>query len=137
MKTQIITLQFPSFGNPNAEREIEITFKFEAGIVTWRNRVFKVNERLIAVSKVYDDKGFGNFDYEYQTSVISVEETIKLMMKTVQSYKQPNQAINFLNELVGTVLITTNTTRLTVKIIAMVRRTTIAGTVVKKERQTI
>lgn len=35
MKTQslvkTITLQFPSFGNPNAEREIEITFDFKAG----------------------------------------------------------------------------------------------------------
>ena len=50
----VITLQFPSFGNPNAEREIEIAFDFEAGTVAWRNRVFKVNERLISVRKVYD-----------------------------------------------------------------------------------
>ena len=109
MKTQssvkTIALQFPSFGNPNAERKIEITFDFDAGTVAWRSRVFKLNERLISVRKVYDYKGFGNSDYEYQTQVISVEETIKLMIKTVQSYKQPNQAINFLNELVGTVLV--------------------------------
>lgn len=105
MKTQIITLQFPSFGNPNAEREIEITFDFEAGTITWRNRVFKVNQRLISVRKVYDDKGFANSYYEYQTQVISVESTIKLIIKTVNSFKQPNQAINFLNELVGTVLV--------------------------------
>jgi hypothetical protein len=43
MKTQssvkTITLQFPSFGNPNAEREIAITFDFDAGTVAWRNRV--------------------------------------------------------------------------------------------------
>ena len=111
MKTQtlasvsVITLQFPNFGNPNAEREIEIAFDFEAGTVAWRNRVFKVNERLIAVRKVYDDKGFGNSDYEYQTQVASVESTMKLMMKTVRSFKQANSAINFLNELVGTVLV--------------------------------
>jgi|GEM_PF-2703573 len=58
MKTQTLTsassvstiqLQFPSFGNSNAERSIEITFNFEAGTVAWRNRVFKVNQRLIAV----------------------------------------------------------------------------------------
>ena len=105
MKTQIITLNFPSFGNPNAEREIEITFDFEAGTVAWRNRAFKVNERLISVRKVYSDKGFKSNDYEYKTQVVSVEETMKLMMKTVNSYKQANQAINFLNELVGTVLV--------------------------------
>ena len=105
MKTQIIKLQFPSFGNPNAEREIEITFNFEAGTVAWRNRVFKVNERLISVRKVYLEKGFGNSDYEYNCVVISVEETMKLMMKTVNSFKQANSAINFLNELVGTVLV--------------------------------
>ena len=111
MKTQtlssvsVITLQFPSFGNPNAEREIEIAFDFEAGTVAWRNRVFKVNERLISVRKVYDDKGFGNSDYEYNCEVISVESTMQLMMKTVNSYKQPNSAINFLNDLVGTVLV--------------------------------
>lgn len=101
----VIKLQFPSFGNPNAEREIEIAFNFDAGTVAWRNRVFKVNERLISVRKVYDDKGFNNSDYEYQTQVVSVAETMKLMMKTVNSYKQPNTAINFLNELVGTVLV--------------------------------
>ncbi len=105
MKTQIITLQFPSFGNPNAERNIEITFDFDANTVAWRNRVFKVNERLISVRKVYSDKGFKSNDYEYQTQVVSVEETMKLMMKTVNSFKQANTAINFLNELVGTVLI--------------------------------
>ena len=105
MKTQIINLNFPGFGNPNAEREIEITFNFEAGTVAWRNRVFKVNERLISVRKVYDDKGFSNADYEYDTQVASVESTMKLMMKTVRSFKQANTAINFLNELVGTVLI--------------------------------
>lgn len=108
MKTQssanTITLQFPSFGNPNAEREIEITFDFEAGAIAWRNQVFQVNQRLISVRKVYDDRGFGNSDYEYQTQVISVEETMKLMLRTVNSFKQANQAINFLNELVGTVL---------------------------------
>ncbi|MEM7725865.1 MAG: hypothetical protein AAF208_05765 [Cyanobacteria bacterium P01_A01_bin.45] len=111
MKTQtlssvsVITLNFPSFGNPNAERSIEITFDFEAGTVAWRNRVFKVNQRLIAVRKVYLDNGFGNSDHEYNCVVISVEETMKLMMKTVNSFKQANSAINFLNELVGTVLI--------------------------------
>ena len=111
MKTQtltsvsVITLQFPSFGNPNAEREIEIIFNFEAGTVAWRNRVFKLNERLISVRKVYSDKGFGNSDCEYKTQVVSVEETMKLMMKTVNSFKQANTAINFLNELVGTVLL--------------------------------
>ena len=63
----VITLNFPSFGNPNAERSIEITFNFEAGTVAWRNRVFKVNQRLIAVRKVYSDKGFKSNDYEYQT----------------------------------------------------------------------
>jgi hypothetical protein len=103
----VITLQFPSFGNPNAEREIKITFNFEAGTIAWRNRLFKVNERLIAVSKVYDDKGFGRSDYRYKCEVISVEETMKLMMKTVNSFKQANTAINFLNELVGTVLVST------------------------------
>lgn len=114
MKTQTLTsassvstiqLQFPSFGNPNAERSIEITFNFDAGTVAWRNRVFKVNERLISVRKVYSDKGFKSNDYEYQTQVVSVEETMKLMMKTVNSFKQANTAINFLNELVGTVLV--------------------------------
>ena len=111
MKTQtlssvsVITLQFPSFGNPNAEREIAITFNFEAGTVAWRNRVYKVNERLISVRKIYSDKGFKSNDYEYQTQVISVEETMKLMMKTVNSFKQANSAINFLNELIGTVLV--------------------------------
>ena len=114
MKTQTLTsassvstiqLQFPSFGNSNAERSIEITFDFEAGTVAWRNRVFKVNQRLIAVRKVYSDKGFKSNDYEYQTQVVSVEETMKLMMKTVNSFKQANSAINFLNELVGTVLV--------------------------------
>ena len=106
MKTQTsvktITLNFPSFGNPNAEREIKITFDFDASTVAWRNRVFKVNQRLISVRKVYSDKGFKSNDYEYQTQVISVEETMKLMMKTVNSFKQANSAINFLNELVGT-----------------------------------
>ncbi|MEM7590652.1 MAG: hypothetical protein AAF383_03875 [Cyanobacteria bacterium P01_A01_bin.83] len=101
----VITLNFPSFGNPNAERSIEITFNFDAGTVAWRNRIFKVNERLIAARKVYSDKGFSNSDYEYLTVVITVEETMKLMMKTVRSFKQANSAINFLNELVGTVLI--------------------------------
>jgi|GEM_PF-5331654 len=101
----VITLNFPSFGNPNAERSIEITFNFEAGTVAWRNRVFKVNQRLIAVRKVYSDKGFKSNDYEYQTVVITVEETMKLMMKTVNNFKQANTAINFLNELVGTVLV--------------------------------
>ena len=101
----IITLQFPSFGNPNAEREIKITFNFEASTVAWRNRVFKVNERLIAVRKVYDDKGFGRSDYEYKCEIISVELAMQLMMKTVNNFKQPNTAINFLNELVGTVLV--------------------------------
>jgi hypothetical protein len=101
----VITLQFPSFGNPNAEREIKITFNFEAGTIAWRNRLFKVNERLIAVSKVYDDKGFGRSDYEYKCEVISVELAMQLMMKTVNNFKQPNTAINFLNELVGTVLV--------------------------------
>ena len=111
MKTQtltsvsVITLNFPSFGNPNAEREIAITFNFDAGTVAWRNRVFKVNQRLIAVRKVYSDKGFGNSDYEYNCVVVSVESAMKLMMKTVRSFKQANSAINFLNELVGTVLI--------------------------------
>ncbi len=37
--------------------------------------------------------------------LVSVEETMKLMMKTVNSFKQANSAINFLNELVGTVLV--------------------------------
>lgn len=101
----VITLQFPSFGNPNAEREIEITFNFEAGTVAWHNRVFKVNERLIAVRKVYDEKGFGRSDYGYKCEVISVELAMQLMMKTVNNFKQPNTAINFLNELVGTVLV--------------------------------
>ena len=101
----VITLNFPSFGNPNAEREILITFNFEAGTVAWRNRVFKVNERLISVRKVYSDKGFKSNDYEYDTQVISVESAMNLMMKTVNSYKQANSAINFLNELVGTVLV--------------------------------
>ncbi len=105
MRTQIINLNFPSFGNPNAERNIEITFDFDANTVDWRNRVFKLNERLIAVRKVYSDYGSSGFEYEYQTQVISVEETMKLMMKTVNSFKQANSAINFLNELVGTVLI--------------------------------
>ena len=111
MKTQtlssvsVITLQFPTFGNPNAEREIEITFDFEASTVAWRNRVFKVSQRLISVRKVYSDKGFGNSDYEYNCVVISVESAMKLMMKTVRSFKQANTAINFLNELVGTVLV--------------------------------
>ncbi len=105
MKTQIITLQFPSFGNPNAERNIEITFDFSNCTVAWRNRLFKVNQRLISVRKVYNDNGFSNADYEYQTQVVSVESAMKLMMKTVNSYKQANTAINFLNELVGTVLI--------------------------------
>ena len=104
MKTQIITLQFPSFGNPNAEREIEITFDFEEQTITWRNRVFKINERLISVRKVYLDKSFGGSEYEYKTQVVSVEETIKLIIKTFKNLKQPNQVINFLNELVGTVL---------------------------------
>ncbi|MGB5713611.1 MAG: hypothetical protein WBM44_22210, partial [Waterburya sp.] len=109
MKTQtlvsVITLQFPSFGNPSAERNIEITFDFDANTVAWRNRVFKVNERLISVRKVYSDKGFKSNDYEYDTQVISVESAMKLMMKTVNSFKQANTAINFLNELVGTVLV--------------------------------
>ena len=111
MKTQtlssvsVITLQFPTFGNPNAEREIEITFDFEASTVAWRNRVFKVSQRLISVRKVYSDKGFGNSDYEYNCVVISVESAMKLMMKTVRSFKQANSAIDFLNELVGTVLV--------------------------------
>ena len=104
MKTQIITLQFPSFGNPNAEREIEITFDFEEQTIAWRNRAFKVNQRLISVRKVYLDKGFSGSNYEYKTQVISVEETMELMIKTVKSFKQPNQVINFLNDLVGTVL---------------------------------
>ena len=105
MKTQTITLNFPSFGNPHAERTIEITFNFETGKVSWRNRVFKVNERLISVRKVYSDNGFGKSDYEYDCVVISVEKTMKLMMKTVNSFKQAQRAINFLNGLVGTVLI--------------------------------
>ena len=66
MKTQIINLNFPSFGNPNAERNIEITFDFDANTVDWRNRVFKLNERLIAVRKVYSDYGSSGFEYEYQ-----------------------------------------------------------------------
>ena len=78
MRTQIITLNFPSFGNPNAEREIEITFNFKAGTIAWRNRVFKINQRLISVRKVYSDKGFANSDFEYQTQVISVEETMNM-----------------------------------------------------------
>lgn len=105
MKTQIINLNFPSFGNPNAERNIEITFDFDTNTIAWRNRVFKVNQRLIAVRKVYSDKGFKSNDYEYDCKVASVEETMKLMMKTVNSFKQSNTAINFLNELVGTVLV--------------------------------
>jgi len=113
MKTQIINLNFPSFGNPNAERNIKITFDFDTNTIAWRNRVFKVNERLISVRKVYDDKGFsnpvptdvGSADYEYDCKVASVEETMKLMMKTVNSFKQANTAINFLNELVGTMLV--------------------------------
>ena len=52
------------------------------------------------------DKGFSNSDYEYKTQVVSVEEAMKLMMRTVNSYQaSPITAINFLNELVGTVLI--------------------------------
>ncbi len=105
MKTQIINLNFPTFGNINAERYIEITFDFDTNTIAWRNRVFKVNERLISVRKVYSDKGFSNPDYEYDCKVASVEETMKLMMKTVNSFKQANSAINFLNELVGTVLV--------------------------------
>ena len=100
MKTQssvkTITLNFPSFGNPNAEREIEITFNFETGTVAWRNRVFKVNQRLISVRKIYSDKGFKSNDYEYKTQVVSVESAMKLVMKTVNSYKQANTAINFI-----------------------------------------
>ena len=105
MKTQTIKLQYPSFGNPNAEREIEITFDFSNCTIAWRNRLFKVNERLISVRKVYSDKSFGNSNYEYKCSVVSVEKAMKLMIKTVNSFEQANTAINFLNGLVGTVLV--------------------------------
>ncbi|MEL6440588.1 MAG: hypothetical protein AAFQ80_15180 [Cyanobacteria bacterium J06621_8] len=105
MKTQVISLAFATFGNSNADKNIEITFNFDQSIVSWRNRIFKVNERLLTVKSVTVTNEYNNLETQHNISVISVENAMQLIIRTLRSFKHANKALDFLNGLVGTVLV--------------------------------
>jgi hypothetical protein len=101
-EVQEVFIPFTTYGNSEAVEGITVSFNREEGIIQWReNRRYKINTRLIKVSKVRDEEG----RLVNQCKVVTVSECINIIISTLKSKaSQSYKATKFLNEIVGTVL---------------------------------
>ena len=98
---QTISIKFNTYSNINGVSTLNIIVDRNKGTLAWNGKEVKVNEYLIKVSKVRDERGRQIDDCQ----VITVDETINLIVKTlVARSKYPNKVLKLLSELKGTVL---------------------------------
>ena len=95
-----LTFNFKSYGNQNAVVKLTVEYDIHKKLIKWNGSAYKINERLISVKK-----NFSFEDKKYDFEVVEVKEVITLIANTLKSKTQLKEALDCLQGLVGTVLI--------------------------------